>query len=79
EEEISNKSTKALWKAIEDEPGFTVIGGGDTVTSFTIFTDIKKINYVSTAGGALIRYLSGIELPLIRAMKKSAGKGERLL
>ena len=74
EEEISSKSTRSLWQAIENAPGFTVIGGGDTVTSFTKFTDIKKINYVSTAGGALIRYLSGIELPLLKAMKKNAEK-----
>jgi phosphoglycerate kinase len=70
EEEISSMSTKALWKAIENAPGFTVIGGGDTVTSFTKFADIKKIDYVSTAGGALISYLSGTELPLLKAMKK---------
>jgi phosphoglycerate kinase len=70
EEEISGRSTKALWKAVEDASGFTVIGGGDTVTSFTKFTDIKNIDYVSTAGGALIRYLSGVELPLLKAMSK---------
>jgi phosphoglycerate kinase len=70
EEDISSKSTKALWKAIENALGFTVIGGGDTVTSFTKFADIKKIDYVSTAGGALISYLSGTELPLLKAMKK---------
>lgn len=70
EDEISSRSTKALWNAVENASGFTVIGGGDTVTSFTKFTDIKKINYVSTAGGALIRYLSGIELPLLKAMGK---------
>jgi phosphoglycerate kinase len=74
EEEISSESTIALWKAIENATGFTVIGGGDTVTSFTKFTDIKKINYVSTAGGALISYLSGTELPLLKAMKKSSEK-----
>ena len=71
EDEMSAKSTEALWKTIEDASGFTVIGGGDTVTSFVKYTDIKKINYVSTAGGALIRYLSGVELPLLKAMKKS--------
>ncbi len=69
EEKISCKSTKALWSEIENASGFTVIGGGDTVNSFTRFTDVKKIDYVSTAGGALIRYLSGIELPLLKAMR----------
>jgi phosphoglycerate kinase len=48
------------------------VGGGDSVTSFTKYVDMSKLNYVSTAGGALIRYLSGIELPLIAAMKRHA-------
>jgi phosphoglycerate kinase len=71
EEEISAVGTAKLWKAVEEAEGFTVAGGGDTVTSFTRFTDISKLNYVSTAGGALIRYLSGVKLPLIEAMKKA--------
>ena len=54
--------------------GFSVVGGGDSVTSFSQFVDMSQINYVSTAGGALIRYLSGVELPLIAAMSRS---GER--
>jgi len=70
ENEISSSGTRKLWKAIENAPGFTVVGGGDTVTSFSRFTNLEKINYVSTAGGALIRYLSGIELPLLKAMKR---------
>jgi phosphoglycerate kinase len=71
EEEVSAVGTAKLWKAVEEAEAFTVVGGGDTVTSFTRFTDISKLNYVSTAGGALIRYLSGVKLPLIEAMKKA--------
>ena len=70
EEQISSIGTKSLWQAVESAPGFTVAGGGDTVTSFTRFTDVSKIDYVSTAGGALIRYLSGVELPLLKAMRR---------
>ena len=71
EEEISAVGTVKLWKAVEEAEAFTVAGGGDTVTSFTRFTDISKLDYVSTAGGALIRYLSGVKLPLIEAMRKA--------
>jgi phosphoglycerate kinase len=71
EEDISSVGTKKLWKAVEEAQAFTVVGGGDTVTSFTRFADISKLNYVSTAGGALIRYLSGVKLPLIEAMKRA--------
>lgn len=70
EVEMFATGTRTLWNAVADSKGFSVIGGGDSVTSFQSFTDINKINYVSTAGGALIRYLSGVELPLIKAMTR---------
>ena len=70
ESELFEKGTKALWAAVADAEGFTVVGGGDSVTSFTRYVDMSKINYVSTAGGALIRYLSGTRLPLIEAMSQ---------
>ena len=70
ENELFEKGTRTLWTAVADAPGFTVVGGGDSVTSFARFVDTAKLNYVSTAGGALIRFLSGVELPLLKAMSK---------
>jgi phosphoglycerate kinase len=64
--------TRALWQAVADTPGHTVIGGGDTVSSATRFIDTGRIDVVSTGGGALIRYLSGKPLPLVEAMKAAA-------
>lgn len=63
--------TKAIWKAIAEADGFSVIGGGDTVTAAAKFVDIDDIDYVCTAGGAMVRYLSGKKLPLIEAMEKA--------
>jgi len=68
---IFEKGTKTLWNAVADADGFSVIGGGDSVTSFAKYTGLDRINYVSTAGGALIRYLSGVELPLLKAISES--------
>jgi len=68
ENPLFEKGTEALWNAVANSDGFSVVGGGDSVTSFTRYVDMSKLNYVSTAGGALIRYLSGVELPLIKAM-----------
>lgn len=68
ESDLFDHGTRALWAAVANAEGLSVVGGGDSVTSFARFTDIEKINYVSTAGGALIRFLSGVELPLLRAM-----------
>ena len=72
EDEKFEKGTKTLWNAVADADGYSVIGGGDSVTSFVKYTDINQINYVSTAGGALIRYLSGVELPLLKAISKAS-------
>ena len=72
ENELFEKGTQALWNAVADAEGFSVVGGGDSVTSFARYVDMAKLNYVSTAGGALIRYLSGVQLPLIGAMCRSS-------
>ena len=72
ESEVGSKGTRELWTAIAGADGFSVIGGGDTVASARRFIDPNAIGFVSTGGGALIRYLSGQPLPLLRAMEKAA-------
>jgi len=44
--------TRELWRAIADAPGYTVIGGGDTISAATKFTELSKYGYVCTGGGA---------------------------
>jgi phosphoglycerate kinase len=70
ESKLFEKGTQSLWTAIADTDGFSVVGGGDSVTSFSRYVDMSKLDYVSTAGGALIRYLSGVRLPLIEAISR---------
>jgi phosphoglycerate kinase len=36
----------------------------------------EKINHISTAGGALVRYLTGSKLPMIQSLEESAKKYE---
>jgi len=50
------------------------VGGGDTVSAAQRFIDTANINYVCTAGGAMVRFLSGVKMPLIEAMERSFGK-----
>lgn len=71
ENKMFELGTKEIWKAIADAPGYSVIGGGDTVSAASRFIDLKKISYVCTAGGAMVRFLSGKKLPLIEAMEKA--------
>jgi phosphoglycerate kinase len=63
--------TRALWDAVASSDGYSVIGGGDTVASARRFVDLADIGFVSTGGGALIRFLSGQRLPLLDAMEKA--------
>ncbi|HHX48837.1 MAG TPA: phosphoglycerate kinase [Clostridiales bacterium] len=63
--------TKGIFDAIADSNGFSVIGGGDTVTALKKLSNESSVSYVSTAGGAMIQFLSGKTLPLIKAMINS--------
>ena len=66
--------TRSLWEAVAASDGYSVIGGGDTVASARRFVDPDDIGFISTGGGALIRFLSGQPLPLIDAMEKAAAR-----
>ena len=74
EKKIFEKGTKEIWKAIAKAKGYSVIGGGDTVSAAQNFIDLKDISYICTAGGAMIQFISGVEMPLIKAMKKANNK-----
>jgi phosphoglycerate kinase len=63
--------TREVWSAIANAPGYTVIGGGDTISAAAKFTDMSKYGYVCTGGGAMVRFLAGKRLPLIEAMEKA--------
>ena len=68
ENELFAYGTDKIWKAIASSSAYSVIGGGDTVTAASKFIDLKDVSYVCTAGGAMVRFLSGKKLPLIEAM-----------
>ncbi len=71
ENPVFEEGTKRIWKAIAASEGYSVIGGGDTVSAAQRYIDLSDIDYVCTAGGAMVRYLSGRELPLIKAMRSA--------
>ncbi len=71
EKPLFENGTKRIWQAISKAKGYSVIGGGDTVTAATKYVDLKTISYVCTAGGAMVQFLTGEKLPLIQAMEKA--------
>ena len=68
ENDIFAEGTSRVWKAVAAAEGYSVIGGGDTVSAAARFVDLNDVDYVCTAGGAMVRFLSGKRLPLIEAM-----------
>lgn len=71
EDVLFEKGTRKVWQAIADSAGYSVIGGGDSVSAAQSLIDTSKLDYICTAGGAMVRYLSGNTLPLLKAMEKA--------
>lgn len=70
-DQFSN-GTKVVANAIADSHGFSLAGGGDTIAAINKFDIFHKISYVSTAGGALLEFLEGKELPAIQLLVSRA-------
>ena len=61
--------TARLAQAIATCKGYTVAGGGDTVAAAEQFGISDKISYLSTAGGAFLKYLEAGTLPAVEALE----------
>lgn len=69
EEELTEFGTKSIWEALANTQGYSVIGGGDSITATQKFGKTEQIDYICTGGGALVRFLSGEELPVVKALR----------
>ena len=72
EKRESALGTEALFHALADTEGYTVVGGGDSVTAAKQFGVTDQLGYICTGGGALIRFLTGEELPVVKALRHAA-------
>ena len=70
EHDVSGLGTEIVWKALGESSAYTIIGGGDSITASAKYGVAQSISYICTGGGAMIRFLSGEELPVIAALKK---------
>lgn len=74
EQPETETGTSIVWDALGNTKASTVIGGGDSITATTKFGITGKIGYICTGGGALIRFLTGEELPVVKALRHAAQK-----
>jgi len=74
EKEIFRKGTNematAMAEATKEEDAFSVIGGGEFGAAAEMLGYGNDISFISTGGGAMLEILSGIDVPLVRALRE---------
>ena len=64
--------TKTLLHAVANSMATTIVSGGHLNAALRRYGLSDRINHTSTAGGALVLYLTGKKLPMIRALEDAA-------
>ncbi|MDE1763731.1 MAG: phosphoglycerate kinase [Thaumarchaeota archaeon] len=66
--------TEELLKGVANSFATTIVSGGHLTAALKRYGLAEKINHISTAGGALVLYLTGTKLPMIQALEEAAGR-----
>jgi phosphoglycerate kinase len=64
--------TETVAKAIAKNTGFSIAGGGETISAIGKYSVTEDISYISTGGGAFLEYVQGIKLPAVDILEKMA-------
>lgn len=67
-------ATKSLWHAMADSGAYAALGGGDSIAAMNKYGLAERFSYVCTAGGGMVRFMSGEELPVVKALTDSAAR-----
>jgi phosphoglycerate kinase len=74
EKEGYEVGTRRLLEAVASSMATTIVSGGHLTSPLKRYGLDTHINHISTAGGALVRYLAGVKLPMIRALEDAAAR-----
>jgi phosphoglycerate kinase len=66
------EGTKILARAIADNTGFSIAGGGDTLAAVDKYGIADQVSYISTGGGAFLEYVEGKQLPAVAILEERA-------
>jgi len=68
EEEEYASGTNVIAEELASLEGFTIVGGGDTISALDELSLRDKMDFVSTGGGAMLEFLAGKKLPGLEAL-----------
>ena len=63
------KGTESIINVLAESNCFSVVGGGDTVSIIESMGVEDKISYISTGGGALLKYIEGKDMSVIKKLR----------
>jgi len=72
EKEEFSLGTKGILEAVANSMATTIVSGGHLTSALKRYGLADKINHISTAGGALVLYLTGETLPMIQVLEEAA-------
>ena len=61
--------TMAVAQAVADSGAYSVVGGGDSIAAVNQAQVAEKISFISTGGGAMLKFLEGKKLPGVAALE----------
>ncbi len=68
--EAFSAGTESIAKAIAENAGFSIAGGGETITAIDKYGISEKVNYISTGGGAFLEFVQGETLPAVAILQE---------
>ncbi len=71
EKEQFSFGTKSLLEAVANSMATTIVSGGHLNSALKRYGLVDKIDHISTAGGALVLYLTGQKLPMIQSLERA--------
>ena len=78
EKENFQFGTKSLLESVATSMATSIVSGGHLTFALKKYDLADKVNHISTAGGALVRYLTGQKLPMIKCLEDAAnGNGPK--
>ena len=72
EKENFQFGTKSLLESVANSMATSIVSGGHLTFALKKYDLADKVNHVSTAGGALVRYITGQKLPMIKCLEDAA-------